>query len=112
NNSLFTKLFDPNRSCMRANEISTLVYKYKTGTLSDLEEERLNSWMKANLKNKIIFDELMNDEIIKSELKEYHPKNKENTRKIIWDKIQMQIPELKVPVPSRRKYLTRSGIAA
>lgn len=97
---------------MRANEISTLVYKYKTGTLSDKEEERLNSWIEDNPKNKILFDELKNDEIIKNELEESHPINKENTRKNIWDKIKLQIPELNVPVRSGRNYWKISGIAA
>lgn len=51
--------------------ISGLIYKYKVGQISDDEQVLLEEWISADDKNRLLFEQLMNSEVLIEELKRY-----------------------------------------
>jgi transmembrane sensor len=51
--------------------IGDLIYKYKIGQISDREQLQIDEWIDADVKNRMLFEQLMNSEVLIEELKRY-----------------------------------------
>lgn len=91
--------------------ISNLIASQLRGDLSAEEQTELDTWLAASPANRIFFEELINDETFRSDLKQFRTAD----RNALWEKsnAKIQLEKSKnIPVRKLNPYLSRIAAAA
>lgn len=91
--------------------ISLLLYKHMQGTLSEEEEHQLHAWLNASAANRMLFEELSDEETLSQAIAGYHPQNRFALENRILEKISTERPVTKVK-PLYRKLMVGAAVAA
>ncbi|TXH21619.1 MAG: FecR family protein [Chitinophagaceae bacterium] len=97
---------------IKDNPYSLLLFKYLQGTISDDEHELLMAWVNQSEANKLLFEELTNEESLTKTIKDYHPKNQKKIDEMVYAKISSKILGFKRVIPFYKKRYFTISVAA
>jgi hypothetical protein len=72
----------------RTDRIKELIEKYHNGALTEIEKQELDAWIASRESNRILFEQLTNNNLLFNELKKVYEFDKEKGWQNLLNKIQ------------------------